>query len=62
MATEAGVESTARAALDRGYALVFPKDALSGASMHSNAMFLDKIFPVIGRVRTTAEVVAALMS
>lgn len=60
VATEAGVESTARAALDRGYALVFAKDALSGASMHSNAMFLDKIFPVIGRVRTTAEIVASL--
>ncbi len=60
VATEAGVESTARAALDRGYALVFAKDALSGASERSNAMFVEDVFPVIGRVRTTSEIIEAL--
>lgn len=60
VATEAGVDSTARGALDRRYALVFAKDALSGASASSNNLFVDSVFPALGRVRSTAEIVAAL--
>ncbi len=60
VATEAGVESTARAALDRRFALVFAKDAMSGASARTNDLFIDAVFPALGRVRTTAEIVASL--
>ena len=60
VATELGVDSTARAALDRRYALVFARDAVSGVSANSNTMVLDDIFPLFGRVRTTSEIVASL--
>ena len=60
IATSIGVESTARNAWELGYDIVFAEDATSGpdAGMHANSF--EKVFPRIGRVRTTAEVLAAL--
>jgi nicotinamidase-related amidase len=58
IATEFGVESTARDAYERGYELVFAEDAMTGRNGHANS--IANIFPRIGRVRSTAEVVAAL--
>ena len=60
IATSIGVESTARFAWELGYDIVFAEDATSGpdAAMHANSF--EKVFPRIGRVRTTAEVLAAL--
>ena len=60
IATNIGVESTARAAADIGYNLVFASDAMTtmGAELHSFA--LEKIFPMFGRVRTTDEILAAI--
>ena len=60
IATSIGVESTARVAWELGYDIVFAEDATSGpdAAMHANSF--EKVFPRIGRVRTTAEVLAAL--
>ena len=60
IATSIGVESTARFAWELGYDIVFAEDATSGpdAGMHANSF--EKVFPRIGRVRTTAEVLAAL--
>ena len=60
IATEAGVESTARAAYELGYELVFASDAMSGMSPESHANSIERIFPRIGRVRTTDQIVAAL--
>ncbi len=60
VATEFGVESTVRAAYDQGYALVFVEDAISGAKAKSNAMFMNNLFPLMGHVRRSAEVAAAL--
>ena len=60
IATAIGVESTARFAWELGYDLVFAEDATSGpdADMHANSF--GKVFPRLGRVRTTAQVLAAL--
>jgi len=60
IATSIGVESTARVAWELGYEIVFAEDATSGpdAAMHANSF--DNVFPRIGRVRKTADVLAAL--
>ncbi len=60
IATAVGVESTARFAWELGYDLVFAEDATSGpdAAMHANSF--EKVFPRLGRVRKTAQVLAAL--
>ena len=60
IATAVGVESTARFAWELGYDLVFVEDATSGpdAAMHANSF--EKVFPRLGRVRKTAQVLAAL--
>ncbi|HWM74461.1 MAG TPA: isochorismatase family protein [Nocardioides sp.] len=60
LATSMGVESTARAASDAGFELVFPEDAMSGmtASEHENSV--TRIFPRFGEVTTTAEVLTRI--
>jgi nicotinamidase-related amidase len=60
IATAVGVESTARFAWELGYDIVFAEDATSGpdAQMHANSF--GKVFPRLGRVRTTAQVLAAI--
>ncbi len=60
IATEFGVESTARDACERGYELVFAEDAMTGMSAESHANSVQRIFPRIGRVRSTGEILAAL--
>lgn len=60
IATNMGVESTARDAYERGYALIFAEDAMAsmGADLHEFAV--TKIFPRIGRVRSTSAILAAI--
>jgi nicotinamidase-related amidase len=60
IATNFGVESTARHAVALGFNVVVAEDACStiGAEAHTFAM--EKIFPMIGRVRSTQEIVDAL--
>ena len=60
IATSIGVESTARNAWELGYDIVFAEDATSGADAASHEHSFGKIFPRIGRVRRTADVLAAL--
>jgi nicotinamidase-related amidase len=60
IATNFGVESTARAALDIGYALVFAEDAMSAIAAPMHDFATKELFPIMGRVRTTADIVAAL--
>lgn len=60
IATSVGVESTARNAWELGYDIVFAEDATSGPDAASHAHSFEKIFPRIGRVRQTAQVLAAL--
>jgi len=60
IATAIGVESTARAAFEHGYEIVFPEDLSSSPveALHRNSF--GAIFPRIGRVRSTAQVLAAM--
>lgn len=60
IATNIGVESTARVAHDLGYDLVFAEDAMSsiGADMHRFAV--EQFFPLMGRVRSTEQLLAEL--
>ena len=60
ISTNFGVESTARDGWERGYELVFVEDAMSGLSAEAHAFAVSTIFPRIGRVRSTADVLAAL--
>ncbi len=60
IATEFGVESTARDAYERGYRQVLVSDAMSGLSDQSHSNAIERIFPRIGQVRTTEQVLSAL--
>jgi nicotinamidase-related amidase len=60
IATNMGVESTARAAHDHGYALVFAEDAMSSMSAEMHRFPVENIFPIMGRVRSVQEIIEAL--
>ncbi len=60
--TNIGVELTARAAYDRGYALVFAEDAMNGITAEAHAFACKNTFRVMGKVRTTAELMDALQA
>ena len=60
IATVFGVESTARDAFERGYEQVFAEDAMTGRNAESHANSIARIFPRMGRVRRTDEIIAAL--
>lgn len=62
IATNMGVESTARAAFDRGYALLFVEDAMASPSEELHRFSVEKIFPIMGKVRTVDAVVKALQA
>ncbi|MEM5341019.1 isochorismatase family protein [Paraburkholderia azotifigens] len=60
IATNFGVESTARAAFDQGYELIFIEDAMSGLSGDTHRFPIEHIFPRMGFVRSTEEFVSAV--
>jgi nicotinamidase-related amidase len=60
IATNFGVESTARDAFEHGYALVFVEDAMAGLSQGAHSFAVSTIFPRIGRIRSTEQVLAAV--
>ena len=60
IATNFGVESSARAAFDRGYQLVFAEDAMSTMSAEGHSGSVKGIFPRMGRVRSTDQIIRAL--
>ncbi len=60
IATNLGVESTARAAFDAGYALVFAEDAMTTMGAEWHEFPVKNIFPRMGLVRGTEEILAAL--
>ncbi len=60
IATNFGVESTARDAWERGYHLVFVEDAMSSVLTEAHRFSISTIFPRLGRVRSTADVLEAL--
>lgn len=60
ISTNIGVESTARAAWEHGYALVLAEDAMSAANAEQHQFAVDTIFPRLGRVRSTAAILDML--
>jgi nicotinamidase-related amidase len=60
IATNFGVESTARAAFDRGYDLVFAEDATSSISAEAHYFSFRNIFVRIGRVTSVAQIIEYL--
>ena len=60
ISTNFGVESTGRDAFERSYALVFVEDAMAGPSVEAHKFATTTIFPRLGRVRSTQEVLSAL--
>jgi len=60
ISTNFGVESSARDAYERGYEQVFAEDAMSAMAAEAHRFAVTTIFPRIGRVRSTDEVISAL--
>ena len=60
IASNMGVESTARAAYELGYRLVLAEDAITSMSAELHAFAAQTIFPMIGQVRSTDQILAAL--
>ena len=60
IATNFGVESTARAGFDQGYEMVFAEDAMTSLSAEMHDFSVKKLFPIMGRVRSSDEIVKAL--
>jgi isochorismate hydrolase len=60
IATHVGVESTARAAFEHGYQQIFVEDAMSDLHADTHESTFRYVFPRIGRIRSTEEVLAAL--
>jgi nicotinamidase-related amidase len=60
IATNFGVESTARAAHERDYRLLLVEDAMASLGAESHAFAVNNIFPMIGTVCSTDDVVAML--
>jgi nicotinamidase-related amidase len=60
IATNFGVESTARAAYDRSFRLVFVEDATSGLADDMHRFTFERLFRHMGHVRSTQEVIEAL--
>lgn len=60
VATNFGVESTARTAMELGYELVFAEDAITSIGEGAHEFAIKTIFPRMGRVRSTDEVIAAI--
>ena len=60
VATSYGIESTARDAYDRGYHVTIAADAVTDPSLEGHQHRLDRVFPALGQVGTTAEIIALL--
>lgn len=60
ISTNIGVESTARFAYEYGYEQVFAEDATAAMSAAEHESTMTKVFPRIGLVRKTADILAAL--
>ena len=60
IATAFVVESTARDAFERGYQQIFAEDAMTSMSAEDHQVAITRIFPRMGRVRSTADILNAL--
>jgi nicotinamidase-related amidase len=62
IATNIGVESTARFAFEYGFNQIFVEDAMAAMSAEEHALTVAKIFPRIGLVKKTSEILDELPS
>lgn len=62
IATSAGVESTARHAHENGYHVTLATDAMTDRNAETHHNSLTRIFPRIGQIGTTAEIISLLDS
>ncbi len=62
IATNFGVESTAREAWQHGYAVIVAEDATTSIGPDLHAFAIERILPRIARIRSTADILAALGS
>ncbi|MGD1037722.1 MAG: hydrolase [Roseiarcus sp.] len=60
VATNFGVESTAREAWQCGYSVVVAEDAVGSVSEAMHRFSIENVLPRIARIRSTAEILAAL--
>ena len=60
IATNMGVESTARDAFERNYELIFVEDAMGSMTAEDHTFAIKRIFPRIGRIRNAATIIQAL--
>ncbi|HEX6356576.1 isochorismatase family protein [Actinophytocola sp.] len=60
IATNFGVESTGRGADDHGYDTVFVTDAMTGLEQHAHEFTVAYVFPKLGRVVTTEQLLTQL--
>lgn len=60
IATNFGVESTARDAWERGYELVLVEDAMTSVNAEAHHFAISFTFPRIGLVRTSDQVISAV--
>ncbi len=60
IATNFGVESTARQAVALGFQVVIAADACSSLDAAAHAFAMERIFPMMARVRSAEEIVNAL--
>lgn len=62
IASGIGVDTTAREAFQHGYQLIFASDAISGLTRNEHDYVMSAIFPRIGRIRTTEEILQSANS
>lgn len=60
IATNMGVESTARSAWEHGYSVVVVEDAVTTFTAEMHAFAVQNIFPRIGRVTSSQDILTAL--
>jgi nicotinamidase-related amidase len=60
ISTSVGVESTARSAYDLGYNVVFVSDAITDRDADNHRHSIEKIFPRLGQIDTTENVLKML--
>ena len=60
VATNFGVESTARDAWERAYKVVFIEEAMTSVTAEAHQFSVSTVFPRLGRVRSLEQVLAAL--
>jgi nicotinamidase-related amidase len=60
VSTSKGVEGTARQAAERGYNITFANDAMTDTNGQAHENSVNVIFPVMGEVGTTEEILAEI--